>query len=255
MLRSFSVVAICSLLFIPMVLFLTGVSTAQVMEGTDFKIESDSINFGGGFSASESFTLKDTLGEVATGESESETFALRAGYRQLQAVAISITAPPAVGLAPSIPGVTGGFSTGSTSVTVTTDGPAGYELLIRAENSPAMQGPGSATIGDYEEVGDADFIFATSSSMSHLGLSVVGEDAADRFRHDGSNVCGAGSTNTPLRCWVGLTTTLELVARRGSSNHPAGTETTINFQVGIGDMVTQPPGVYVATTTVTALPL
>ena len=255
MIRSFFVITIGSVLLTPLAILFTGVSGAQVMEGTQYRIESDSINFGGGFSASDSYTLKDTLGEVATGESASDSFALRAGYRQLQAVAISISAPQSIEMDPAIPGIGGGFSNGSTSVTVITDNPAGYELLISAENSPAMQGPNAATIGDYEEVGAADYEFATSSSMSHLGLSVVGVDAAARFLHDGSSVCGSGSTNTPLRCWVGLRTTLATIARNNNSNHPAGTETLINFRVGVGGAIAQPPGVYVATTTVTALPL
>ncbi len=253
--RSIYITTVCALIFTPLVLWGIGVVGAQVMSGTTYQIESDSINFGGGFSASDNYTLKDTLGEIATGESESESFQLRAGYRQLLAVAIAISAPTPVTMDPPIPGVTGGFSTGSTSVTVTTDNPAGYELVIRAESEPAMQGPNGASIGDYEQIGDADFTFATSSTMAHFGFSVVGEDAAARFRHDGSNTCGSGTTNTPLRCWVGLRSSPELVAQRTTSNHPEGRETTFNFQVGIGDAVSQPPGVYIATTTVTALPL
>lgn len=254
MIRSFLAITACTVLTTPLLLGMIGVTDAQVMEGTSYRIESDSINFGGGFSESDNYSLKDTLGEVATGESDSDNFALRAGYRQLQSVAISITAPDAVVMAPSIPGVAGGFSNGSTSVTVTTDNPAGYELLIAAETSPAMQGPNGATIGDYAETGDADFEFATSSTMSHLGFSVIGEDAAQRFLHSGST-CGTGSANTEFRCWVGLSTSLADIARLGESNHPDGTETTINFRIGIGGNVAQPPGVYVATTTVTALPL
>ena len=230
-------------------------STMTVMSGEQYSIQTDSLNFGGGFSDSETFSLKDTLGEIATGDSASETFQLRAGYRQLLPVAISLTPPDSVVLDPAIPGVTGGFSFGSTSVTVTTDNPAGYELLIQAAASPALQGPDGATIGDYEASGAADYNFATSSTMSHLAISVLGEDTAQRFLHDGTNTCGLGSVNTPARCWAGLSTSLEPIATRSSSNHPDGRETIINFQVGVGDMVVQPPGVYVATTTVTALPL
>ncbi len=253
--RSLSIITICSILSTPLVLLMSTVVTAQVMSGDNFQIESDSLNFGGGFSASDEYAIKDTLGEIATGESESDGFILRAGYRQLQSVFLSMSEPVAVQMSPSIPGVIGGFSFGSTSVTVVTDNVAGYELLIRSESSPAMQGPGTATIGDYEETGVADFEFATSSSMSHFGFSVVGEDVASRFRHNVEEECGSGDINTAFRCWVGLSDSSELVARRSGNNQPDGTQTVINFQVGIGDSVNQAPGVYVATTTLTALPL
>ncbi len=54
------------------------------MESASYKIEKDSLNFGGtedGQSAS--YDLKDTLGEVGTGESDSLSYKIKAGYRQM----------------------------------------------------------------------------------------------------------------------------------------------------------------------------
>lgn len=244
----------CAITFTPVVLHWSELVTAQVMTGSSYQIESDSINFGGGLSDSDSFSLKDTLGEVATGDSESDNFQLRAGYRQMQAVAISVSSIPSVIMDTPLAGVTGGTSNGSTTITVITDSPAGYEFLIAAESSPAMQGPGEAFIADYAETGDADFRFASSSPVSHLGFSVVSVDASPRFRHSESNVCGAGSINTPLRCWVGLSSTTSPIAVRNESNHPDGTEIRLNFQIVV-DGIIQIPGTYRATSTVTAIPL
>ncbi len=54
------------------------------MQSDNYKIEKDSINFGGtddGQSAS--YNLKDTMGEVGTGLSESASYIMKAGYRQM----------------------------------------------------------------------------------------------------------------------------------------------------------------------------
>lgn len=52
------------------------------MASDNFKIEWDSINFGGSdTSASASYQLRDTLGNAGAGESESASYLLQAGYR------------------------------------------------------------------------------------------------------------------------------------------------------------------------------
>ena len=227
---------------------------SQMMQSDNFQIESDSVNVGGVYSESDSFQLEDTVGEIATGESESESFQLRAGYQQMQSVVISLTQPDSVVMDPSIPGLAGGVSNGSTSLIATTDNPAGYELLLSAESDPAMQNASNDTIADYVPVNGADFDFLIGSSDSHFGFSIESADALNRFLHDGEN-CGVGSTNSPRVCWDGLGTTPTAVVESGSANQPAGTETTIHFRVGVGGDVSQPPGTYMATTTVTAVPL
>lgn len=246
----------CALLFTPLVLLGTGIGAAQVMQGTSYQITSDSVNVGGVYSTSSSYTLEDTTGEAGTGVSTSSSFVLRAGYQQMQDITLSMTQPDSVVLDPSIPGLAGGVSNGSTTVTVITDNPAGYEVLIEAEGSPAMQAEGGAyTIGDYTPSGGADYTFAIGLTDAHLGYSVLSSDAESRFLHSGSAPCGTGSSNTAQTCWDGLSTTPEPIITGTASNHPAGTESTIYFRVGVGGDVVQAPGVYVATTTLTALPL
>jgi hypothetical protein len=227
--------------------------TAQVMESSNYSIESDSVNFGGGLSTSSSYTLESTAGEIATGESDSATYSLHAGYQQMHVVYMAMTAPADVTLSPSI-GAGGGTSNGSTTVTVTTDGAAGYTLTIEASSNPAMQS-GSDTIDDYAPAGaDPDFTFTTGASDAHFGYSPEGSHVADRFLDNGST-CNTGSTDTASSCWDGLSTTEETIAESASPNHPSGTATNIRFRVGIGASVSQPAGTYVATTTLTALPL
>ncbi len=135
-----------------------------------------------------------------------------------------------------------------------TDSPSGYQLQISAGLSPAMQ-KGGDTILDYAPVGaNPDFTFITDATDAQFGYSPEGIDIVDRYKDNGAT-CGAGTSNTALACWDGLSTTLRTVASRTNGNHPSGSTTTLNFRVGIGGSVNQPSGTYSATTTITALPL
>jgi hypothetical protein len=242
-----------TVLCFPFVLFSLQFSIAQVMESTNYMIQSDSINVGGGFSSSTNYQTESTVGEMATGNGASTNFELRAGYQQMQSIYLSMTGASTVELGPSIPGVSGGTATGSTTVTVTTDSLSGYYVTIAAESDPAMQS-GVHTIADYTPSGaNPDFVFTTGSADAHLGFSPEGAHIAARYR-DSGGVCGSGS-DTNDRCWDGLSTTPVTIATSPAPNHPTGTATKIEFQVGVGGSVVQPAGVYIATTTITALPL
>ncbi len=253
--RSLLINFIASLFFTPLVLYYSNGVYAQVMSGGSFRIESDSINVGGVFSQSDLYSLEDTFGEVATGYSDSDSFQLRAGYQQMQAVSISMTQPNNVVMSPSILGLTGGESNGSTNFVVVTDNPAGYELLISASSNPAMQNENNETIEDYQPSSGTDYLFVTDSITSHFGFSVESSDANSRFWNNGDDTCGILVTNTAQVCWDGLSTTPVAIVSTSTANHPTGTETTIHFRVGVGDAVGQPAGSYFATTTLTAVPL
>jgi hypothetical protein len=252
--REIFVTTFCALVLTPFLIFSVSLTGAQVMQSGSYRIQSDSINFGGGFSTSTSYVLESTGGEIATGESSSVAYGMRAGYQQMQEVYISLSGFTAIDLSPSISGITGGTSNGSTTVTVVTDGPSGYELQIAASQSPAMQ-KGVDSISDYTPVGaNPDLTFITDPTDSQFGYSPEGVDIVARYKDDGVS-CGTGSGDTSLACWDGLSTTDRTVASRTSANHPNGSTTTLNFRVGVGGSVSQPPGMYIATTTITALPL
>ena len=87
------------------------------MSSSNYKIESDSVNFGGGLSESASYRLESTAGEVATGDSSSASFRLHAGYQQMHETYIAFDDPADdVTMSPSLGGITGGTSNGATSV-------------------------------------------------------------------------------------------------------------------------------------------
>lgn len=251
--RDTFVTTLLALVLTPALLNSFVVSSAQVMQSASYKIESDSVNFGGGLSTSTNYSLESTAGEIATGESGSTNFNIKAGYQQMTTTFLSMTTPSDVTMSPSIPGISGGIADGSTSVTVMTDSGAGYSLSINASQSPAMQ-KGSDSIADYVPGGVPDFAFAAGASDAHFGYSPEGADIASRFKDDGG-ACAVGALDTPFSCWDGLRTVGEEIARRASANTPDGSVTTIHFRVGIGGSVVQTAGVYTATTTLTALAL
>jgi len=255
MFRSFLAPIFGSVVLTPFVLFSFGVVAAQMMGSESFLMESDSVNIGGGFAGSDNFLMESTMGELATGESGSDNFQLRAGFQQMQSVQLSMTIPDPVIMSPSIPGVAGGIANGSTTVTVITDSPGGYQIEIAALNNPALQeNGGPATIADYSPTGASDYTFVVGDFDSHMGYTVVGDHVDVRFLNN-TSVCSAGTANTGQHCWDGLSTTAAVIVSAAQSNHPVGSDTTVYFRVGVGGSVLQAPGVYTATTTLTATPL
>lgn len=227
------------------------------MTGTAYKIQSDSINFGGGYSSSTTYKGESTFGEIATEDSTSTSYSLHAGYQQMQQVYIAIS--PAISdvvMSPDIGGITGGTSDGSASVTVITDSISGYTLTMTASTSPFLKS-GSETIANYTSAVTAvpDFTFALDSQNdSEFGFTPEGTDIASKYKDDGVSTCSTGSNDTVNACWWAIKTgRSETVASRTSSNHPAGTATTLKFRTMVGTSRIQPEGTYVGTTTLTAV--
>lgn len=242
-----------SFLITILVISTIGIGQAQVRSSTNYQLQSDSINAGGGFSSSASYNQENTVGEVATGESNSSTYILKAGYQQMQEVYISLASTGNVIMSPNLPGLTGGTSNGSSTFTVTTDSPSGYQLTIAAENNPAMQS-GANSIADYSATSTSDFTFTIGTTDALFGFTPEGVDIVQEFLDDGGN-CNTGSTDTALACWDGLATSSRVISEGVGANHPSGATTTVNFRVGLGGNSGVVAGVYTATTTVTALPL
>ncbi len=229
---------------------------AYVMSSDNYRIQQDSVNIGGTEdSTSNSYKLKDTAGEIATGKSSSDSYNLYAGYRQMDEVYISITSPSDVTLTPSIGGVTGGTGNGSASWTIITDNPAGYSLTIKASSSPALVS-GAYSFADYTPAGaNPDFTWSVASTDSEFGFTPEGNDIVQKFLDNGI-LCGTGSSNAVDACWYYLSSaTTETISQSTSPNHPSGTATTVKFRATSGSSHIQVEGTYTATTTVTALTL
>ncbi len=247
-------VVITSLIVFALFVFAFQVSNAEMMSSSNYKVEIDSINFGGGRSLSGSYTIEDTAGEVGTGVSSSTNFTMQAGYQQYSTSNLYVTPASNVTMSPSIPGLTGGTSNGQTSLTVSTDNPAGYETKIKADNSPALI-TSYDSFADYVPAGaNPDYAFTNTSTNSTFAFTPEGSDIVTRYKNSGVS-CGVGGSDDSNACWDGLSTSDRTIAIRNSSNMPAGTVTTLRFRAESGSSHVQADGVYTATTTITVVSL
>lgn len=247
----YAVISVCALM---LVVILAHDAYGQAMSSSNYKLQSDSVNFGGVRSGSASFVTEDTLGEVATGISSSTNYVMKAGYQQMQESIIAVVPATNVSMSPSIGGVTGGTSDGSTTFRVTTDNAAGYTATIVASSSPALVSPFDS-FADYTPSGaNPDFTFSIAATNSAFAFSPEGTDIVQRFKDNGST-CNAGSGDVTLSCWDGLSTSPITIDTRNSANSPTGIVTTLNFRAASGGSHIQTDGTYTATTTVTVLPL
>ncbi len=223
------------------------------MQSAAYKIQSDSVNVGGAPSSSTNYGVNDTLGEAGTGDSSSATYALHAGYWQMQESYIALSSPTDLSLS-SMGGVSGGSTEGTTSWTVTTDNAAGYTMSINAATSPALKS-GSNSFADYAPAGASpDYTFTNAASDSAFGFSPEGTQVTSRYKDNGS-ACNTGSSETSGKCWDGLSTSAATIAGSSTSNHPSGSTVTVRFRAESGASHLQPAGTYSATITVTATTL
>jgi hypothetical protein len=253
--RSINQIIIYFLLTV-MALFLMAHSVAAyVMGSSNYRIQTDSVNFGGTEDAtSTSYGVRDTMGEIATGPSTGSSYNMFAGYRQMLEAYISITSPADVTLNPNISGSTGGTGSGSTFWTVTTDNTGGYSLTIKSSTDPALQSGGD-NFADYTPAGaDPDFSWSVAAADSEFGFTPEGGDIVQKYQDNGS-ACNAGSGNTSDSCWWYFSTSEEAIATANTGNHPTGASTTVKFQAEAGASSSQAAGTYTATIVVTALAL
>ncbi len=228
------------------------------MSSDKYKMDDDSINFGGTENSSDGlFLLSDSLGEVGTGISSSSQYSLSAGYRMvLQSSYISISAASDFSM-PALSGIMAGQSNSSSSWTVKTDNLAGYEIMIKSSTTPAMKTLGSAYFSDYSPSsasGTPDYAFDVAATGSVFSFSPEGQDISQTYSDNGDD-CGIGSDDTEDKCWDGFSITDKVIAYRTSSNHPDGIVTTVKYRSAIGDNKIQDSGTYTATITVTAVAL
>jgi len=228
-------------------------SLADYMQGSVYRMQSDSLNFGGAVSSSFTYKIDDSLGEQATGDSNSSTYFMHAGFWQMQESYISISNPSDLVMA-SMAGLSGGSSEGTMSWLVTTDNPAGYNLTIASQTTPALKSA-EDSLSDYTPVGsDPDFNFTNISTNSSFGFSPEGTEVLSRFKDNGTT-CNLGSLETVGKCWDGLSTTPKIIAGSSTSNIPSGSTATVRFRAESGADHIQTSGEYNVTIVVTAVTL
>lgn len=238
------------------ILYPYNLSLGAVMGSSTYKIESDSMNVGGeDTSSSATYKIKDTVGEVGTGDSTSANYKMRAGYRQMQSDSYLAISSPSDLVLTSIGGLSNQVSEGTMSWLVTTDNAAGYSLTVASTTAPALKSAFDS-FADYVPIGaDPDYNYNNAPTDSSFGFSAEGTEAIDRFRDNGlvCNIIGGGETTS--KCWDGLSTTPKMMAGRSTSNHPSGSTVTARLRAENGVNHIQSSGNYAVTLVVTAVTL
>lgn len=226
---------------------------ADYMQSGTYKIQSDSLNFGGVNSSSSSYKMNDTLGEVATGDSNSSSYYMHAGYWQMGESSLAISSPTDLSLS-SIGGILGEGTEGAVSWNVMTDNVAGYSVSISSSTTPALKSSNDS-FADYVPAGaNPDYNFTNLPANSSFGFSPEGTEVISRFKDNGSS-CNVGVLETSGKCWDGLSTTPKDFAGSTTPNMPSGASSTVRFRAESGSNHIQTSGAYSATITVTAITL
>lgn len=238
-------------------LFAASLAQAYVASSNNYRIEVDSINFGGGFSNSANYQTQTTGGEVGSGDSSSANYVLRAGYQAMASTTLSISSPGNVTIS-TLPGNDHTAGTSDKSIAWTVKSPAGYLLTVRAATSPALETTTSGldSFDDYAPIGAADYDWIFLTTQAFFGFSLSGTDVAGNYRsHDsggGTFVCGSGVSSSG-HCWDGFSTGDKSIATASGSNLPDGSVTNMDLRVSLGSSKSQSFGDYQATVVATAV--
>ena len=240
-------IIISSLLFAGLI-SLSDLSAVAISTSENYVINSDSVNFVGGDSSSVSYELRGTGGEIATGQSSSDSYILNAGYQAMSGGSLSVTLPASsnISLAPDVDVQTGGQANSSPSWLVS--GSSGYSLNLKkgatfAGEYGVVDGDSRQFILDYYSVVTYDW--SVPEGYSAFGFSPEGDHVVTAYHDDGDS-CGSGTglgncwqaTGNPDlsdgdRDWPN-----RLVSR--TTSQASNSETTINFRMEI------PAGTYLA---------
>lgn len=165
-----------------------------------------------------------------------------------------------VDLQPSLSGISGGTSHGSTTVRVRTNNATGYNMTIAFSSTTAMtRDGGSGYINNYAPAtpGVPDYSFS-NEVFAQFAYSVVASTTSDvdqTFLDNGSNACNeAAGSNGNNTCWYNPSTTAETIINRTTATAASGATTTLKFRVHIPNepVPAIQTGVYTATATLTA---
>lgn len=223
---------------------------AAVMSSTNYAIERDSINFGGGLSTSTTYSSESSLNGIETGLATSTSYILNGGYQQMDQSTISLTVPGSQTMSGTITTASGGIATASAAINVATNNTSGYTLQIKASTSPALIS-GANYFSDYSTSSPPDYAWAVAAGSSKFGFTPEGADISTRFQ-DSGGVCNIAGSDTSNACWSGLYTSYDTIAQSSAGNMPAGVDTTVQFKAEAGASASQAVGTYTATVIFTA---
>lgn len=200
--------------------------------------------------------------EPSVGRSAVETFEVTQTITG--AISFMASTSPVV-MTPSLDGLTGGTSYGTTTARVRTNNSGGYNMSITfASTAPMIRNGGGGTISTFQYSSSTATYPSgfTSAGYAQLGFTVNASSTADVstvFYNSGSS-CGTsvGGSFTSSTCWRGASSTnaatpTQLI-NRTTPTPASGSTSTVQFRITIPNNPSPavPDGNYTATATLTA---
>ena len=202
-------------------------------DGT-YNISIDNVGFAGGEESSDStYNLSDTIGTPLVGLGTSTNYKTQDGFwymvNNTLALELDSNTKNLGTVTPGSP------NTASTTVTVTTDAPGGYELLIKEDQQMTHVDDGTTTIMDYAGTIDTPTTWADTG----LGFTVTSGSGVDVKwgTSPNNNYAGMPVINTVFHDKTGYTS--------------GGDDTDVEYKVDV--LSTQKSGTYTNTITYTAI--
>ena len=241
------------IIFFSSAFFSSAPTLAYVMSSTNYRVQFDSLNTGGGMGTSTDYKIEDTVGEVSSGSSTSTSYNLYAGYQQMdQNSVLSLTVPDSLSLSPAIGGLTGGVSDGQADILVSTNAGSGYTLYVRASANPALVSGLNSFENITTAVGESNFNWQVSATSNGFGFTPQGGDIVSKYKDNGSNCNEPSGSDTAYRCWDYFSTTDTQISQSSNYNYPSYTTTSLFIRAESGAQNSQMSGNYTATVTITA---
>jgi len=226
----------------------------------------DSMNSGGGSASGGSYSLQDTTGEFAVGDSSGGAYNMNAGYQAvaIEDTTIAITVAPSDVTMTAYDGVGSNSGLGNTSLTIVTNSYTGYSLSLAKSNltiealrcvNDLVSKCGDSYFDDYAPAGAVpDFSWTMAADKAMFGFAPKGGDISQRYKNNDIDTCGTGSIYDGINyCWDGLGSSASLIAERNSPTSELGSTTSIYFKSANGANHIQPSGTYKADLVVTAV--
>ena len=172
---------------------------------------------------------------------------------------ISFLATSSITMLPQIAGVTGGNSSGSSTVRVLTNNTLGYILTLQFSSSTAMtRNGGGGTIPNYnpttKNIPDFTFSNEVFGQFAYTVRASTTVDLDASFKDNGT-ACNTGAADLATKCWLNPSSTAaKTIVNRSTATLSSGATTTIGFRVNIpsNPVPAVQQGTYVATATLTA---
>lgn len=157
----------------------------------------------------------------------------------------------------SIPGMTGGSASASTTWTVTTTDSSGYALTLK-KGGLLLTGAGGSDkqFSDYvTSTSPEDYTWSAPAAGAEVfGFAVTSTDAVTNFKNTGA-ACGSGTISSNYVCWAAVPTTpstITIASRASATPGVTGIDTIVNFKAEAGTSNNLNSGTYTTTVTATA---